>query len=163
MRALDTGGPVSAVHHAAAHAAGAAGVAPDISVGHVMTQMVFALVVVVGGIWGFAKIMGRTRRPRPAAAGSATGQLTVLSRQSLGKGLAIAAVQWGPREVLVGISGQTITFLNDARSDEAEAAADAADQDAPPDEVSGLAAALRNAPTSRRSLIEQLREATVRV
>lgn len=111
------------VAHAAGHGATAAAKvspAPDISVGHVLLQMVLALAVVVGGIWGFSKILGKGRGK--GAFGSlggrrpATQELVVLSRQSLGKGLSIASVRWGDREVLVGISGTTITFLNGAES-----------------------------------------------
>ena len=36
--------------------------APDISIGHVLLQMVIALLIVVGGIWGFSKIMRRGGR-----------------------------------------------------------------------------------------------------
>jgi len=55
------------------------------------------------------------RRQRQSTRRPATKGLCVLSRQSLGKDLSIAAVMWGDREVLVGISGSTFTFLNDAR------------------------------------------------
>lgn len=111
------------VAHAAGHGATAAAKvspAPDISVGHVLLQMVLALAVVVGGIWGFSKILGKGRgKGAFASLGGrrpATQELVVLSRQSLGKGLSIASVRWGDREVLVGISGTTITFLNGAES-----------------------------------------------
>ena len=98
--------------------------------------------------------------------------LAALSRQSLGKGLSIAAVQWGGREVLVGISGTTITFLNDARgegppfADTPPALGPApttASDGAASESTAALAVALRGAPVAKRSLIEQLREATVRV
>ncbi len=107
---------LTAAHHAAHGAARTAAhgtTAPDISVGHVLLQMVVGLVVVVGGIWGFSKLLGRGRRQGGLAARRSSGeQLVVLSRQSLGKGLSIAAVRWGDREVLVGIAGTTITFLD---------------------------------------------------
>jgi flagellar biogenesis protein FliO len=104
---------------AAAAAKTAAGM-PDISIGHAFFQMIIALAVIGGCAWGGTKMLARLRggtnaRTRPAA----TNGLTVLSRQPLGKGLQIAVVRWGEREVLVGISGTTITFLSDPRSDEA--------------------------------------------
>ncbi|HEY3942695.1 MAG TPA: flagellar biosynthetic protein FliO [Acidimicrobiales bacterium] len=110
----------AAVHRAAGHGSGTAPVTGgDISVGHVLLQMIVALVVVVGGVWGVGKVMGRARRSGAGAKRGARSStpLTVLSRQSLGKGLSIAAVQWGEREVLVGIAGSTITFLDETRTD----------------------------------------------
>ena len=110
---------LTVAHHASRAAHGAAGsaahttTAPDVSVGHVLLQMGVGLVVVVGGIWGFSKLLGRGRRSGGLAGRRSSGeQLVVLSRQSLGKGLSIAAVRWGDREVLVGIAGTTITFLD---------------------------------------------------
>jgi flagellar protein FliO/FliZ len=104
-------GPGAVVATSAAHGllvASQTTTAPDISIGHVLLQMVVALLVVVGGIWGFSKIMrrggrfggtpGRARHKTPVAG------LTVLSRQSIGKGKSIAVVQAGSRRFLVGIS-----------------------------------------------------------
>lgn len=110
--------------HSASHLAQAAvHGAPDVSVGHVLLQMVLALGVVIGGIWGFGKLLGRGRRPGVLGARrSSSEQLAVLSRQSLGKGLSIAAVRWGDREVLVGIAGTTITFLDGGDQSEQHAA-----------------------------------------
>src|SRR6185437_1077058 len=70
----------------------------DVSLGHVLLQMVIALGLVVGGFGG-------TDRPRSRARqrGAVPG-LTILSRQSIGKGKAIAVVRAGSRCFLVGIS-----------------------------------------------------------
>lgn len=91
---------------------------PDVSVGHALLQMVLALAVIVVGIWGLSKVLARLRSPKSPRTGAnrrvAANGLTVLSRQALGKDLSIATVRWNGREVLVGISGSTITFLNDA-------------------------------------------------
>ncbi len=109
---------VSAVHRAATHHTTGPSTSADVSVGHVAFQMIVALVVVVGGVWGVGKVMGRSsRRSGSPAAKRGAAPLAVLSRQSLGKGLSLAAVRWGDREVLVGIAGSTITFLDDPRSD----------------------------------------------
>ena len=91
--------------------------APDISIGHVLLQMVIALLIVVGGIWGFSKIMrrggrfggtpGRGRHKAPAPG------LTVLSRQPIGKGKSIAVVQAGSRRFLVGISESGLNPLGE--------------------------------------------------
>jgi flagellar protein FliO/FliZ len=91
--------------------------APDISIGHVLLQMVVALLIVVGGIWGFSKIMrrggrfggpaGRSRHKTPVPG------LTVLSRQTVGKGKSIAVVQAGSRRFLVGISESGLNPLGE--------------------------------------------------
>jgi flagellar biogenesis protein FliO len=88
---------------------------PDISIGHSLLQMGIALTVVVAAIWGLSKVLARLRGGAAATAKRRTtpGGLSIVSRQSLGKDLAIATVRWGEREVLVGIAGSTITFLDD--------------------------------------------------
>lgn len=167
--------------HAAAAAHGAAAkvsTVPDVSVGHALLQMVLALAVIVGSIVLLSKFLGRLRNGAKAPRGRQQGTkgLTVLSRQSLGKDLSIAAVQWGGREVLVGISGSTITFLNDARAEEPAGSMPGIDSTAPslPSEASlpfspSLLAAARQVPAlipapsaERPSLLEQLRAATMR-
>jgi flagellar biogenesis protein FliO len=116
------GGPGALVAASAAHGLLVASqstttTAPDISIGHVLLQMVIALLVVVGGIWGFSKIMrrggrfggtaGRGRHKAPAPG------LTVLSRQPIGKGKSIAVVQAGSRQFLVGISESGLNPLGE--------------------------------------------------
>jgi flagellar biogenesis protein FliO len=97
---------------------------PDISIGHAFFQMVIALAVIGACAWGGTKLLARLRGGNGARTRSAaTNGLTVLSRQPLGKGLQIAVVRWGEREVLVGISGTTITFLSDPRVEEPQTAA----------------------------------------
>lgn len=169
---------------------------PDVSIGHVLFQMVLALGVVVGGIYGLAKILARMRAGTARSGGSrnarraTTRGLSVISRQSLGKDLSIAAVRWGEREVLVGISGSTITFLNDARGDEVSASTvpDGADEALDAANLSGGAPVPRKAftgfspgqlaaaatrrqdssslvpvgTTSRASVLDALRNATLR-
>ena len=155
---------------------------PDVSVGHALLQMVLALAVIVGSIVLLTKVLARIRSGAKAPGKrQATNGLSIVSRQSLGKDLSIATVKWGGREVLVGISGSTITFLNDARVDEppaGDAAIPAALSALPvsagpsiPFSPALLAAAARGgampqlvpAPSSARSsLLEQLRDATLR-
>ncbi|MGH9082048.1 MAG: flagellar biosynthetic protein FliO [Acidimicrobiales bacterium] len=115
---------------AASH--GAVTTAQDVSVGHVLLQMVLALVVVIGGIWGFGKIMGRrghNRRPggrsRSRSRSEAHG-LTVLSRQAVGKGKSIAVVQAGAQCFVVGIADSGLTPLGELREVDADSDADAA-------------------------------------
>lgn len=103
--------------------------APDISIGHLLLQMVVAMVLVVGGIWGFGKIMGRSRAAGKnagraaggffrARAGRRAGEegLTVLSRQPLGKGKYLAVVQVGAQQFLVGIAESGLTPLGELRA-----------------------------------------------
>lgn len=163
---------------------------PDVSVGHALLQMVLALAVIVACIYGLSKVLARMRSG-PSARGpkrQAKTGLSIISRQSLGKDLSIAAIKWGDREVLVGISGSTITFLNDARSGEeaGDLDADAAERSADPEperparrSAPFSPALLANAATrrmtspspppamatvraSRPSLLEALRDATLR-
>ncbi|HVC25854.1 MAG TPA: flagellar biosynthetic protein FliO [Acidimicrobiales bacterium] len=97
---------------------------PDVSVGHSLLQMVIALAVIVVSIWGLGKGLARMRGGASPSKRRASGDgLAVVSRQSLGKDLSIATVRWGGREILVGIAGSTITFLNDPRNDGAARAA----------------------------------------
>ncbi len=103
---------------------------PDVSVGHSLLQMVVALAVIVVSIWGLGKGLARMRGGASPSKRRTSGDgLAVVSRQSLGKDLSIATVRWGGREILVGIAGSTITFLNDPRNDGAAVggAPDAAD------------------------------------
>ena len=141
---------------------------PDVSVAHSLIQMVIALVVIVGCIWGLGKLLGRIRTKTPSTKRRTPGNgLSVISRQTLGKDLAIATIQWGDREVLVGIAGSTITFLNDARSGEpATQGVEGAEPTFPEagrEETAVLPVARATAPkTHPASLVEVLRNATAR-
>lgn len=151
---------------------------PDVSIGHALVQMVIALGVIVGGIWGLSRILQRVRSgPRASRAPrrDAAGGLTVLSRQPLGKDLSLAAVRWGEREVLVGIAGSTITFLGDGSPPAAESETPAANGRRQPESTDARALASRtSAPSSvstprpssadraSSSLLDALREATLR-
>lgn len=89
--------------------------AQDVSIGHILLQMALALGVIVGGIWGFGKIMGRGRGKRRTGVrnrGRADG-LTILSRQMIGKGKSIAVVQAGEQCFLVGIGEAGLTPLGE--------------------------------------------------
>jgi flagellar biogenesis protein FliO len=126
--------------------------APDVSITHLLLQMVVAMVLVVGGIWGFGKLMGRSRaagRNAGRAAGGffrsrATNRahedgLTVLSRQPVGKGKYLAVVQVGAQQFLVGIADSGLTPLGELRAGDPEPA---------PDEDPLPIAARQSAPTA---------------
>lgn len=146
---------------AAAH--GGITTTPDVSIGHLLLQMIVALAVVVGGIWGLSKVMARTRRM--GGGGAASGRrgpslagLTVLSRQHIGKGKSIAVVRAGDQSFLVGISDSGLTPLGELRSGD----------DGPGDDASVPAAVLSggagatDVERERASWLDTLREATVR-
>lgn len=154
---------------------------PDVSVGHALVQMVIALLVIVACIYGLSKVLARMRNGAARSARStrggrreATAGLTVLSRQPLGKDLSIAAVRWGEREVLVGIAGSTITFLNEPGVDAPpRAGADEPSATANTDVSALLARALaERTPVGagagtgsgrvKSSLLDTLRDATLR-
>lgn len=147
---------------AAAH--GGISTTPDVSVGHLLLQMVLALTVVVGGIWGLSKVMARTRRMGGGTAasgrrGPSLAGLTVLSRQHIGKGKSIAVVRAGDQSFLVGISDSGLTPLGELRSGD----------DGPSDDVSEMPAAVlsgsdgaTDVERERASWLDTLREATVR-
>jgi flagellar biogenesis protein FliO len=142
--------------------------APDISIGHVLLQMVIALLIVVGGIWGFSKIMrrggrfggtaGRGRHKAPVPG------LTVLSRQPIGKGKSIAVVQAGSRRFLVGISESGLNPLGEIEPNDEPAPAGGDRLAANGMAANGMAGDPR--PTSgiaaAASWLDGLREATVR-
>ena len=150
---------------------------PNVSVGHSLMQMVVALAVIVACIYGLSKVLHRMRSgpstrkslgPLRGTRREATKSLSVLSRQPLGKDLSIAAVRWGDQEVLVGIAGSTITFLNGTSSRPDGSGVNTPTADAP---SALLAAAAERATMARAgatedggrpSLLDALRDATLR-
>jgi flagellar biogenesis protein FliO len=92
--------------------------APNVSVAHALIQMVVALTVIIGSIYVLSKVLSRVRGGMPRTKQKGAGGLQIISRQPLGKELSIATVLWNEREILVGIAGSNITFLNDARGED---------------------------------------------
>lgn len=95
--------------------------APDISVGHLLMQMVLWLGVIVGALFGLSKLAQRSKGGAGRRMGSAprarSDQLTVVSRQSVGKGQWIAVVEAEGQRFLVGISSAGFTPLGELRAD----------------------------------------------
>jgi flagellar biogenesis protein FliO len=111
---------------------------PDVSVSHLLGHTVLALVVIVGGIWLVQKLWSRNRARGSRRPGKATSGLTVVSRHSLGKDQHLAVIRWGGREVLVGISGSTISFFDDGLGQALPSRHDVRDDaEADPDELVG--------------------------
>jgi flagellar protein FliO/FliZ len=80
-------------------------------------RIFFSLVVVLLLMWGLAKV---ARRPLSGRNG---GALSVLARQALSRGAAVAVVRVGERAYVVGVTDQTVTLLAEADPDAIEAAA----------------------------------------
>lgn len=136
--------------------------APSVSVGHLLVQMVVALVIVVGGIWLLSKILKMAKlSTRPGRRGSQQA-LRVLSRQPIGKGTSVAVVEVEGQRFLVGISGSSITPLGELHGDTVTGG-----EEPSPDpstrnlDLGSLKAALSSSGSPRR-LLDTLREATVR-
>ncbi len=103
--------------------------APDVSVGHVLAQMVLWLGVIVVALFGLSRLARRSKgagRRAPKAPSTKSGRLTVVSRQPVGKGQWIAVVEAEGQRFVVGISGAGFTPLGELRGgaarDEGQAA-----------------------------------------
>ena len=68
----------------------------------------FSLLVVFGLMWGLAKV---ARRPLSAHRG--TGTLSVLTRQQLARGAAVAVVQVADKALIVGVTDQHVSLLGE--------------------------------------------------
>lgn len=104
---------VLAVQHGAA-------MAPDVSVGHLLVQMVLWLAVIVLALYGLSRLARRTKgagRRITKASGVTSGRLVVVSRQPVGKGQWIAVVEAEGQRFVVGISGAGFTPLGELRGD----------------------------------------------
>ena len=70
-------------------------------------RILFSLLVVLGLLWGLARI---ARRPLSGRAGS---PLTVVARAQLTRAAAVAVVQVGDRALVLGITDQSVNLLAD--------------------------------------------------
>ena len=68
----------------------------------------FSLLVVFGLMWGLARA---ARRPLGGRHG--TGSLSVLHRQQLGRGSAVAVVQVADKALVLGVTDQQVSFLGE--------------------------------------------------
>ena len=68
----------------------------------------FSLLVVFGLMWGLAKVA-----KRPLTGGRGTGTLSVLSRQQLSRGAAVAVVRVADRAFVLGVTDQQVTMLGE--------------------------------------------------
>jgi len=72
-------------------------------------RIAFSLLVVLGIMWGVARVMRR-----PLASRSAGSPLAVISRQQLSRGASVAVVRVGEQALVVGVTEQRITLLTEA-------------------------------------------------
>ncbi|MGC8470704.1 MAG: FliO/MopB family protein [Acidimicrobiales bacterium] len=130
--------------------------APDVSVGHVLAQMVLWLGVIVVALFGLSKLARRRKGTGPRAAKvprTKSGNLTVVGRHPVGKGQWIAVVEAEGQRFLVGITGAGFTPLGELRGDNPGDGGSAASLEALFSEDQG---------ERPRSVLERARAATVR-
>jgi flagellar biogenesis protein FliO len=113
---------VALAGHHAATGHGSTG-AQSVSVSSLLVQMVVGLVVIIFLIKMASKLVqgrgGRGLGPRPRAAG-----VTVVGRQSLGKGVQVAMVAAGKQTYLLGVTQRQVTLLGEIDGDGPAAAGD---------------------------------------
>jgi flagellar protein FliO/FliZ len=68
----------------------------------------FSLLVVFGLMWGLAKVARR-----PLGGNRGTGTLSVLTRQQLSRGAAVAVVQVADKALVVGVTDQHVSLLGE--------------------------------------------------
>lgn len=97
--------------------------AATVSVPSLMLQLLIGLAVVIGLIWVASKV-AKGRLARPARSRGASTALSVISRQTLGKGVHVAVVRIGSETLLLGVTAHQVTRLAEIASDDAVSIAD---------------------------------------
>ncbi len=124
-----------------------------------MFQLLVGLAVVLVLIWLASKV-ARGRFAKTARSKRSDAVMTVLNRQTLGKGVHVAIVRAGSETLLLGVTAHQVTRLAELSSDIAELAASeqaamVGDQDYPRAERAWSIARLRQT-------CQQLQELTIR-
>lgn len=90
--------------------------APSVSAGHMLVQLLLGLGVVVGLLYlGTKVVRGRSSGSGLGqAAGRRRGVVTLLGRQTLGKGVSVAVVKVGERAYLLGVTPTAVRRLGEA-------------------------------------------------
>jgi flagellar protein FliO/FliZ len=78
-------------------------------------RIAFSLLIVLGLMWGLAKVL---RRP---LAGRSGGALNIVARQQLTKGSSVAVVRVADRALILGVTDAGVSLLADADIDVIEA------------------------------------------
>ena len=128
----------------------------DASTLMLFVRLIFSLGIVIGLMWIAANVIRKRgltpaggRRPGPGV------QIEMLARRPMGRNASIAVIRVGERSIVVGVTDQRITKLDDADIDEIELNDPGATWTAP--EGPG------NGPTSAwKAMLDQMRNRTVR-
>ena len=120
----------------------------------------FSLLVVFGLMWVLAKAVRR-----PLGGRRATGALSVLGRQQLTRGAAVAVVRVGEKALVLGVTDQQVSLLGEAELASFESPPMDHDHRDPVQLMSGAAGPLDGsilAPRTWRSTMDFLRDRTKR-
>jgi flagellar protein FliO/FliZ len=124
-----------------------------------LVRLFLSLAVVIGLMVGVTALLKRRgfagfagngpRRPLPSA------QVEVLARKPLGRNASVAIVRAGGKSMVLGVTEAQVTLLGDAEIDELEL-------DELEAQGTGFPRALNGAPTPWKTMLETLRDRTVR-
>jgi flagellar protein FliO/FliZ len=108
----------------------------------------FSLLIVFGLMWALARV---ARRPLSGRRGP--GSLTVLHRQQLSRGSALAVVQVGDRAMVLGVTDQQVSLLGET---------DLAAFETEPHAEQRMPVAMESSARTWRSPLDVLRDRTTR-
>ena len=94
-----------------------------VSVPSLMLQLLIGLGVVLALIWVASKV-AKGRLAKPARTRGSATTLSVVSRQTLGKGVHVAVVRVGSETLLLGVTAHQVTRLADIPYEAADGFAD---------------------------------------
>lgn len=97
--------------------------ATTVSVPSLMLQLAIGLGVVLALIWVASKV-AKGRLGKPSRTRASSTALSVLSRQTLGKGVHVAVVRVGSQTLVLGVTAHQVTRLADIAGDDALNVAD---------------------------------------
>lgn len=123
-------------------------------------RLVLSLTVVIGLMVGIAAVLKRRGfggfSPTVRRSQGASAQVEVLVRKPLGRNASIAVVRAGSKSMVLGVTDTHVTMLTETELDELE-------MDEPmPAQRTGLPAALDGAAPTWKTMLEGLRDKTVR-
>jgi flagellar protein FliO/FliZ len=124
-----------------------------------LLRLLLSLGVVLGLMYGVTTVLKRRGfggfAPGLARRSPVADHVEVLARKPLGRNASVAVVRAGSRAMVVGVTEANVTLLGDADLDELELD----DFDAP---GTGVVSAERGAITPWKTMLERLRDRTVR-
>jgi flagellar biogenesis protein FliO len=129
------------------------------SVAGLLFRLVLSLTVVIGLMVGIAAMLKRRGfggfAPAMRKSQGAAAQVEVLVRKPLGRNASIAVVRAGSKSMVLGVTDTHVTMLTETELDELEF-------EPPPAQRTGLPAALNGAAPTWKTMLEGLRDKTVR-